>query len=137
MKASHDTIEALMDIRLEATEACLEEAKEPTSVEMKSVTKLEEVLKEEAAVTSVGTLKKRHGDWHLDVRYRGQPKKRTQGNGESRKKLAVACRGMTRCTIPAWGKGHCCQGRTFRKGRWAKPESITGTGTEILRSRYI
>jgi hypothetical protein len=53
---------ALMDFNLEATEACLERAKEPTSMELKSIAKHEEVVKEEAAVKSVGALKKRHRD---------------------------------------------------------------------------
>jgi hypothetical protein len=117
---------------------------------LKSIAKHEEVVKEEAAVKSVGALKKRHRDWHLDVGCRGQPKKWIQGNGESRKKLAVACRRMTSYAIPARRKGHCCHGqgkkkavsrtqkrRTFRKRRRAKPESISGSGTEILRSSYI
>jgi hypothetical protein len=46
MKASHERIEAPMDVSLAVTEACLVKAKEPTSVEMKSIAVHEEVPKE-------------------------------------------------------------------------------------------
>jgi hypothetical protein len=52
-----------MYVSVEATEACLEKAKKPTSVEMKS----EEVLRKEAAVKPVRLMKKRHVDRHLAV----------------------------------------------------------------------
>jgi hypothetical protein len=35
-----------------------------------------------------------------------QPKKQTQGNSGSRKKLATTCRQMTCCVIPTQRKGH-------------------------------
>jgi hypothetical protein len=70
----------------------------------------EEVPKEDAAMKTFGALKKRHGDRHLVGRRRGQPKKRTQGDGGSRKQLAAACRGMARRAIPATRKGHGHQG---------------------------
>jgi hypothetical protein len=99
----------------------------------------EEVHKEEAAVKLIGALKKRHGSRHLAVGRRCQPKKRTQGNGGSRKKLVAACRGMTRSSIPTRRKGHghhkqeqnkvargAHKRRTFGRRRRAKPEGITG-----------
>jgi hypothetical protein len=55
----------------------------------------EEVAKEEAVVKTVTALKTRYRDQHLAVMHHGQPKKWTQGNGESQKKLAAAHRGMT------------------------------------------
>jgi hypothetical protein len=54
----------------------------------------------------LGTLEERYEDWHLDIRHRGEPKKRTQGNGESRKKLATARTRMTLRDIPSLRKGH-------------------------------
>jgi hypothetical protein len=118
----------------EATEVCLK-SKEQISLEVEP----EEVLKEEAAVENVRALKKRNGDRHLAVRRRGQPKERTQGSGGSQKKLAAACRGMTRSAIPARrkGQGRQVQGEenvargapkrsTFGKRRRATPEGITG-----------
>jgi hypothetical protein len=56
---------------------------------------------EEAAVKPVRALKKRCRDWQLAVRHHGLLKKWNQGNGGSWKKLTAACRGMTRCAIPA------------------------------------
>jgi hypothetical protein len=73
-------------------------------VETGSVAEHQDVPKEEAA------LKKRYGGQHLAVGRRDKPKKRTLGDGGSRKFIA-ACRGMTRCAIPARRKGHCCQGQ--------------------------
>jgi hypothetical protein len=96
MKASHGRMEALMYVIQEATEAYPEmEGKEPTSEEVKSEAVHVEVPKKEAAVKSFGALKKRHGDRHLAVGRREKPRDRTQGKGGSRKKLAVARKGMT------------------------------------------
>jgi hypothetical protein len=72
-----------------------------------------EVRKDKAALETYGALKERYGDRHLAVGRR-QLKKRTQGDGGSRKKLAVARKGMTRRAIPAprkghGGQGHCCK----------------------------
>jgi hypothetical protein len=81
--------------RIEVTEACLEKAKEPTSMEMKTVVAVhEEVPKEDTAVETGKALKKRHGDRNLAVGRCGKPKEWTQGNGGSRQKLAAACRGI-------------------------------------------
>jgi hypothetical protein len=75
----------------EVTEACLE-SKEPTSEETESKLEHQEVPKEETAVETARTLKKRHGDQHLAIGRRQQLKKRTQGDGGSQKKLAAARR---------------------------------------------
>jgi hypothetical protein len=103
----------------ELTEACLKN-KEPTSLELEFVAVYEEVFKEEAAVKHVRALRKWHGDQNLAMRCRGQPKKQTQVDGGSWKKLAAACRGMTLRAIPARHKGHCCQG----KGCTKNPEKM-------------
>jgi hypothetical protein len=91
---------ARMDSQLEKMEACLGKTEttglEESQEEIESEVEREEDLKEEAAVKPVRALKKRHGDRNLAVRRRRTPKKRTQGNGGSRKKLAAACRGMNR-----------------------------------------
>jgi hypothetical protein len=65
-------------------------------VEAESVAVHEEVPKEEAAVKTVRALKERYGDRHLAVERRQQLKKWDQGDGASRKKMAAACRRMTR-----------------------------------------
>jgi hypothetical protein len=100
MKAGKEKIQAVWEACLEITDFCLV-SKEPTSEETKSKAEHEEVSKEEDAVGTFGPLKGRYRGRHLAVRCRGQPKKRTQGNGGSRKKLIAACRGMTRRATPA------------------------------------
>jgi hypothetical protein len=85
MNASQERAIAKMDAwlvemrvrRKEATEVCLE-VREPASVDIESVAVYEEDPKEEVAVKPVRALKKRHRDWHLAVRRRGQPNKRTR-----------------------------------------------------------
>jgi hypothetical protein len=84
----------------EATETCLE-SKEPTSVETESA-----AMHEEVAVKTVRALKKRYGDRQLAPGRRRQLKRRIQGDGGSRKTLAVARRRMTRRAITAQRKGH-------------------------------
>jgi hypothetical protein len=56
---------------------------EENSEEMKSLAGHQEDSKEEATVETIGTLENRCGDRRLAVRRRGQPKKRTQADGES------------------------------------------------------
>jgi hypothetical protein len=50
----------------------------------------EEVPREKAKVETFETLKKRHGSWHPAVGCHQKPKKWTQGNDGSQKKLAAA-----------------------------------------------
>jgi hypothetical protein len=57
-------------------EACLEKTK---------ITDLDTNSEE---TVRVGTLEDQRGDWHVAVGHRRQPKKWTQGDGGSRKKLA-------------------------------------------------
>jgi hypothetical protein len=83
---------------------------EANAEEIKTEGVHEEVPKEKSTVKTVIALKRQHGDWHLAVRCCDQPKKQTQRNCGSGKKLAAACRGMTCRPIPAWRKGHSCQG---------------------------
>jgi hypothetical protein len=69
-----------------------------------------EVPNEEAVVETTGALKDWYGDQRQLVGHHQQPKKRTQGDGGSRKKLAAACRQMTGHAIPALLKEHGRQG---------------------------
>jgi hypothetical protein len=63
-------------------------------------------------VEMIGALMEQYGDQHLAVKRR-QPKKWTQGDGGSRKKLATTHRQMTRHAIlmPCKGHGHQGSGR--------------------------
>jgi hypothetical protein len=71
-------------------------------------------------VETFGALKKRHGNRHIDVRRRGQPKKRTKVDGGSRKKLAAARRGMTRRAGVARSRGRDHKGPTVEQRRRKK-----------------
>jgi hypothetical protein len=98
-----------MMTRREATEAYPEKL-EPNPEEMKSIAEHQEDTKEEAEVETIGALEDRYGDRRLIVRRHGRPKKRTQGHGGSRQKLAAACRRLTRHAVPASRKlGRCCK----------------------------
>jgi hypothetical protein len=141
----------------EATEACVEST-EPTSVETESVVVHEVVPKEEAAVQTFRALKERYEDRYLAVEHRRQLKKRTQGDGGSRKKLTAACRRMTHRAGTARRKGRChkgptvdqrrrkyrtrdkvargtSKGRTFGKRRRAQPECNNGVRNRDLKER--
>jgi hypothetical protein len=54
--------------------------------------KMEATNLEANLVETFGALKKQYGDRYLDVGHRQKPKKRTQGNGRSQKKLTIICR---------------------------------------------
>jgi hypothetical protein len=94
----------------------------------------QEVPEKEAMVETIRAPEDWYGDWHLAVGRRWQPKKQTQDNGGSWKKLATACRWMTRCAVPAWHKGcdhkgtgkdvaiGAPKGWTFRKTCRVQPE---------------
>jgi hypothetical protein len=58
---------------------------------------------EEAAMTCSGAMKKRHRGRHLAAGRRGKSKELTGGNCESWRKLAAACRKMTRRAATAQG----------------------------------
>jgi hypothetical protein len=85
---------AKMAAWIERTEACVAKLVanrvKPDAVEVHP-----EVPDEEAEVEN------RYGDRHLAVGRRQQPKKRTQGDGGSRKKLAAVRRLMTRRAVSA------------------------------------
>jgi hypothetical protein len=61
-----------------------------------------EVPEEVVAVKSSGTMKKRHRDRHLAGGHCGKPKELTRGDRGSRRKLAAACRKVSRRAAVAW-----------------------------------
>jgi hypothetical protein len=79
-------------------------------VEIANVAEHQEIPKEEAAVEITGALEYRYGDWHLAVRRRRQPRKRSEADGGSRQKLVAARGRLTRRAIPALRKEHGRQG---------------------------
>jgi hypothetical protein len=72
-------------------------------------------------VETIGALEGRYGDRQLGVSRRQQSKKRTQGDGGSRKKLAAFRRRMTCRALPALRKGRVRKatgrGNVARDGR--------------------
>jgi hypothetical protein len=71
---------------------------------LQPVAEHEEVSKEKAAVILVGGLRKRRRDRNLAVVHRQKPKGRIQASCESRKRLTITCRKMTRCATVALHK---------------------------------
>jgi hypothetical protein len=82
---------------------------------MKSAAENQEVPNYEATVETIGALEDQYVDRNLAVGRRRQPKKRTQGDGGSRKKLTAAHRRITRRAVPARSKGRSHRGATVEK----------------------
>jgi hypothetical protein len=101
---------AKLDAHHERMMACLGKSEdmdfEANPEEIKSVAEHQEVTVEEAAVKSLGALKKQHMGWHLVAGCHSQLQERTQGNCGSRKKLAAASRKLTHSAGVAQRKGH-------------------------------
>jgi hypothetical protein len=104
-------------------EACLE------SMERKSESRYQEAPKGEAAMKTVRALKKWHGDRHLAIRCRRQPKKQTQGDGGFWKKLATACRGVFHRAGVAQHKGRLhtrLMVKQRRRKKWTRDNVARG-----------
>jgi hypothetical protein len=85
------------------TEAC-QDSKEPSPEDMASEVERREVPTEEAAVKSSRTMKKRHRGRHVAAGRRGEPKELTRGDCGPRRRLAAACRKVSRRAGVAWRK---------------------------------
>jgi hypothetical protein len=83
---------------------------EPSQEKPDTVAEHQEVSKDEVAVEIIGALEDRYGNWHLAVGRCRQPKKWTQGNDVSWKKLAAARRQMTHHAGTARCKDRCHKG---------------------------
>jgi hypothetical protein len=100
---------AKMDAWIEGTEACV--WKLEANPEMSDIVeKHQEVPNEKDTVETVRALEDWYGDWHLAIGCRRQAKKRTKGDGGSRKKLAATRRRMTHRVVPARRKGYSHKG---------------------------
>jgi hypothetical protein len=80
------------------------------------------IPKEEVAVETIGAPM----DWRLAVRRHGLPKKRTQNDGGSRKKLAATRRRMIRRVVPARRQGRTHKRPTVEKRRLKKLKCNNG-----------
>jgi hypothetical protein len=73
-------------------------------------------------VETIGALEGRY----LALGCRGQPNKRTQGDGGSRQKLAAGRRRLNRRAVPVWRTGRTHKGPTFEKRRRKGPKCKNG-----------
>jgi hypothetical protein len=78
--------------------------------EVESELERQEVPKEDAIVKPVKRWKKQHRNRHLAAGGRGEPKELTREDYGSWRKMAAACRKLSRCAAMAWRKGN-----VFRK----------------------
>jgi hypothetical protein len=109
MDSHYEELMVIMKAGQEAKEARIETGREPREVEsktgleavkamdweanpeeMEALVEHQGVPKEEVMVETIRPLEEQYGDWYLTVGCRGQPKKWTQGDGRSWKKLATA-----------------------------------------------
>jgi hypothetical protein len=104
MDANQERMEAIVhSIRSERQEILKEgaavaslECKEQGPKDMESGAERQMVHMEEATVKSSGITKKRHRGRHIAAGRRMKPTQLTQGDCESRRKLAAACRNVSR-----------------------------------------
>jgi hypothetical protein len=85
MEAAVDVFEERLD-KMDTTDL------EANPEETEAVVERQEIQNEEAAVGTFRALEDRYGDRHVAVGRTLQQKKRTQGNGKFRKKLAAVRR---------------------------------------------
>jgi hypothetical protein len=89
---------------------------------MESEVKHREISKECATVETGKVPSKQHRDRHLTAGCREKPKERTWVNGGSRRKLAAACRRVSRCARVAWRKRNIITNNLIRdkveRGTW-------------------
>jgi hypothetical protein len=110
IKAYHEEMMAMVDAYHERMMACLRkteadtEKTEPDPGMMQSVEEHQEIPKEEAALMPVGGLRKRRRDRNLATGCHQKPKGRIQASCESRSRLTVAGKKMTRRAAVAWHK---------------------------------
>jgi hypothetical protein len=114
IRANQEEVEAKMEACAVSVEASHEKLKatvlEANPEEIEVVKERQEVPNEETTAETIGALEDLYGDRCLAVRPRGQPKKRTQGDGGPRQKL-TATRARLGCrVIPALHKGHSPRG---------------------------
>jgi hypothetical protein len=80
----------------------------------------------EVAIETIRGLESRYGGWHLVIGCRRKPKKRTQGDDGSQKKLTAAHRQMILHAIPARGTVFRDQARTMLYAEPLKDRRSTG-----------
>jgi hypothetical protein len=103
---------------------------------MQSAEEHQEIPKEDAAVMSVGGLKKRRRDRNLAAGRRQNPKRRIQANCESKKRLAAACKKITRHATVAWRKRNVFR-RIVTQGICGRRSTLTAAGIRTTRCAKV
>jgi hypothetical protein len=108
----------------------------PDSGKMQSVQELQEIPKEDATLMPVGGLRKRRRDQNLVAGRRQKPKRRIQASCESRRRLTVAGKKMTRHATVAW-----CERNAFRRigtqGICGPRSKLTAAGIRTTRHARV
>jgi hypothetical protein len=105
-------------------------------VDMESEAVREEFRTEDAVVKSSGTMKKRRRGRHIAAGQRGESKELTRGNCGSRRKLAAACRKLSRRSAVTRCKGNVFGGiRT--QGNCGPRKELATAGKKITRCARV
>jgi hypothetical protein len=132
-KAEMEQILSKMEERMTATQAKtdgkLKELTEPREEMMQSAEERHVVPREDAVVIPVRGRKRRHRGRKEAAGRRGEPKELIRGDHGSRKKLAAACRKVSRRATVAWRKRN-----VFRKS-WTC--GYCGLRKEVTASRKM
>jgi hypothetical protein len=124
---------AIQSVRPESDETtpCNEETEiKPDPGLMQSIEEHQKIPKEDAAVMPFGGPRKRRRGCNLAAKRRQKRKERTQGNSRFRKKLAAACKRVSRRARVAWRKSNLVRKIRIQinYGPW-KRLTITGRKT--------
>jgi hypothetical protein len=97
---------------------------------MMSLAVYEEFRKEDNPVEFSGTVKKRHRGRHLAAGRCGEPKKLTRGYCGSRRKLAAACRKVSRRAVVARRKGNIFR-KIWTQGNCGPRKELAAAGRKM------
>jgi hypothetical protein len=104
-KANQEDLLAIMDNNLaviRSTINAFKEKMEPNPEEKEAVVEHQDIPTEDVAVMSVGEPRNRRKVWKSAAGRSGEPKKLNRGNHGSRRRLAAACRKVSRHATVTW-----------------------------------
>lgn len=108
-------------------EAC-QDIMEPSPEEMESGMERREVPTEMAAVNSLGAMKKQHRGRRVTAGQRGEPKELSRGDCGSQRKLAAACRKVSRHAAVAWRKRNLSRNIRTQRNHGPRKELAAAVG---------
>jgi hypothetical protein len=129
-------VHSLRTCRTETAASQEDTETKPDPGKMQSMEEHQEIPKEKAAVMPVGGLRKRPRDRNLAVGHRQKPKRRIRASCESRRRLTVPSKKITRRTTVAWHKRN-----VFRKigtqGNCGLRSKFTAAGIKMTRHARV